>query len=126
MLMSDVMTMIRTMNLMDETGHTSFGWDAADDAWVLPMIRKKMAEGFVFWIVKRNPLREIRLERAEDVTDTRHVIIRDGDARKLFEEGRIGLAAVDDDDEIQTVRRARTPEEVASNDTVAHRGLRGG
>lgn len=124
--MSEVLARVRIMNIMNDAGHTSFGWDEADDEWVLPMIRQKMAQGYVFWIVRRNPLREVQLERVDDVRDVRHVIIRDQAARTLFEQGRIGIVADDDDDHVETVRRARTAEEVASNDTVAHRRLGGG
>jgi transposase len=130
--MSDVLaTTIRTMDIMDDRGHTTFGWDASDDAWVLPMIRQKMAQGYTFWIVRRDPLREVRLERLDDVREMRHVIIRDPVARELFEQGHIGLVTTDndtvtDDADRVTMRRARTAEDAVSNDTVAHRGLRGG
>lgn len=115
----------RIMQVMDQHGHTSFGWDAEDDQWVLPMIRRKIDEGYVFWIVQRRPLREVQLTSIEDIGENRHVIIRDDSARVLFEQGRIGLAQ-DDDTEVETIRRARTAEEVVANDTVAHRGMRGG
>ena len=118
-------TTTRVMHLMDETGHTSLGWDPSDDEWVLPMIRRKMAQGFTFWIVKRNPLREVQLERIEDLADARHVIIRDDDSRQLFESGRIGVIANDESD-LDTVGRATTAEEVVRGETVAHRPLRGG
>lgn len=118
---------VRIAQFMDDNGHTSLGWDEADDAWVLPMIRAKMEAGFVFWIVKRNPLREVRLERVEDIGrgGDRHVIIRDDASRQLFEQGRIGLVR-DDLDDREVVGRARTAEEVVANDTVAHRALQGG
>lgn len=125
--MSQTITTTRTMALMDATGHTSFGWDETDDTWVLPMIRAKMAEGYVFWIVRRNPLREVQLERVEDLRDSRHVIIRDAAAQELFEQGRIGLVRGDENEEDhEQVRRARTAEEAVANDTVGHRALRGG
>jgi hypothetical protein len=114
------------MHIMDANGHTSLGWDAADDEWMLPLIRRKMAEGYVFWIVRRNPLREVRMERIEDIGETRHVIIRDAQSRELLEQGRIGLVTVDADDDLEVVGRASTAEEVAANDTVSHRPLRGG
>jgi hypothetical protein len=117
---------IRIMHTMDAAGHTSLGWDAADDEWILPLIRRKMVEGYVFWIVRRNPLREVRMERVEDIGDTRHVIIRDAESRELFEQGRIGLVSVDAEDDLEVTRRARTAEEVVANDTVQHRPLRGG
>jgi hypothetical protein len=116
---------IRVHDYMNDAGHTSFGWDESDDEWVIPMIRAKMEQGFVFWIVKRNPLREIRLERVEDAGD-RHVIIRDDAARTLFEQGRIGLVASDDEHDVRTERRATSAEDAASHDAVVHRRLRGG
>lgn len=124
--MSDVLSTIRVMDMMDDAGHTSFGWDAQDDEWVLPMIRQKMEQGFVFWVVRRNPLREIRLERVEDLRDARHIVIRDEAARTLFEQGRIGIASGSGDDAAEPVRRARSAEDAVENDTVVHRGLRGG
>jgi hypothetical protein len=124
--MSDVLTRVRVHDYMDGDGHTSFGWDETDDEWVIPMIRRKMAQGFVFWIVKRNPLREIRLERVADIGDSRHVIIRDEAARTLFEQGRIALASDDDENDVVRLHRAESAEEAASHDAVAHRRLAGG
>ena len=119
----------RTLSFLTGDGDTTYGWDSADDAWVLPMIQSKIDAGYVFWIVKRNPLREIKLRMAEDARDTRSVIIRDGDARILFEQGRIGLLAqtvAGRTEEMVSERRARTAEEAVSHDTVAHRPMRGG
>lgn len=115
----------RVIHMMDESGHTSLGWDPQDDEWILPVIRKKMADGYAFWIVRRDPLREVLLERVEDLGETRHVIIRDEDSRDLFEKGRIGIVTADDE-MLETVGRATTAEEVVRNETVAHRPLRGG
>lgn len=126
--MSEVLSRTRTMRMMNNHGHTSFGWDEDDDEWVLPMIRRKMAEGYVFWVVRRpepdRRLQEVRLRRIEDIGNTRHVIIRDDEARELFEQGHIGL--VEDQENVEVVRTAETAEEVVANDTVAHRPLRGG
>jgi hypothetical protein len=110
-------------------GHVSYAWDADDDEWMLPLIRQKMADGYVFWIVKRNPLREEQLRNVEDVADSRHVIIRDEAARQLFEDGHIALVAEGEDfNDLpeQHFGRARTPEEAVAADTVSHRPLRGG
>lgn len=116
---------IRVMDIMNGEGHSSFGWDERDDEWVIPMIQKKMDEGFVFWIVQRDPLREVQLQRVEDVRNIRNVIIKDGDSRILFEQGRIGLVA-EDQSEVVRLRRARSAADAASNDTLAHRRPGGG
>lgn len=123
--MSDVMSEVRIMRIMGRSGHLSIGWDEEDDRWMLPLIRKKMDEGYVFWIIRRRPLREVRLERIEDIGQNRNILVLDDTARELFEQGRIGLVSdIDEDDVVE--RRARTAEEVVANDTVAHRPLRGG
>lgn len=121
---ADTIARLRTLRFMDGQGHTSFGWDPEDDEWVLPMIRQKLQQGYNFWIVRRPaPLRrlqEVRLERVEDVGETRNIIIRDDASRRLFEQGRIALVS-DSDEELERVGRATTAEEVVANDTVAAR-----
>lgn len=116
-------TEVFTMAIMDGTGHTSFGWDASDSDWVIPMIRRKMAEGYVFWIIEHD--RQVRLERVEDLGEHRLVIINEPDAKELFERGKIGIVT-DEPDEVTRRRRARSAEEIARNHTVAHRALTGG
>lgn len=120
---------LRTLSFLTGDGDTTYGWTAADDAWVIPMIQKKMDEGYVFWIVRHNPLREARLRTAAEAADSRSVIIKDADARQLFEQGRIGIVSQpvrDRQDQTTRERRAVTAEEAASSDTVAHRPARGG
>lgn len=122
-------TEFRTLSFLSGAGDSTYGWEAKDDSWVVPMIQKKMDEGYTFWIVKKNPVREARLRTAEEAKDTRHIIIKDADARILFEQGRIGIVTntvAGRSDELVQERRARTAEEAASHDTVAHRQARGG
>lgn len=122
---------IRTLDFLDQTGHTAFGWDAADDEWVLPLIQSKMDQGYNFWIVKPkrlgNGVTERQIRKVSQVGPTRRVMIHDEDARKLFEGGRIGMhvkARAEDDYVFE--RRARTAREAVENDTIAHRAPRGG
>ena len=115
---------VRVMWMTDNRGHTTWGWDAEHDPWVLPLIRRKMDEGYVFWIVKRNPLREVELRRIEEIGDNRTVIIQGDElSRELFEQGRIGLVTDHSQEDLEVLGAATTPEEVVANDTVAHRPL---
>jgi hypothetical protein len=122
----------RTFSFLSGDGDNVYGWDAADNDWVIPMIQKKLDEGYTFWIVRRslNPrARPSKLRTAADARDLRSVIIKDPDARQLFEQGRIGIVArpVDGrEDEFRLERRAESAEDVAANDSVAHRAHRGG
>jgi hypothetical protein len=110
---------------MGPEGDTSFQWDATDDNWVLPMIRQKMEEGYTFWVIKRNPLREEEADSADDIGDARTVIIRDTDARRLFEQGHIRMMRPGDRP-VEATTRARNAEQAVAADTVAHAPLRGG
>ena len=124
----DVYT-IRTLSFLTGDGDTTYGWESADDPWVLPMIQAKIDAGYVFWIVKRNPLREVKLRLAAEAKSARSILIKDDDARILFEQGRIGLMAqsvAQRSEELVSERRARSAEEVVSHDTLAHRPMRGG
>lgn len=114
--------MTRSMMIMNGSGHSSFGWDAADDEWVLPMIRKKIAEGWIFRHVTAGTMTV--LERVEDIGDSRLIAIEDRDARELFEKGKIGI--VNETSDLQAGGRIRSAEEVVRSDTLAHRPLRGG
>lgn len=119
---------IRTLSFLTGDGDNTYGWEPDDDAWVIPMIQRKMDEGYVFWIIRRNPIRELKLRTADEAKFTRSIIIKDNDARILFEQGRIGLVASGVVDRGDMIRegRARTAEEAVANDTVAHRPSRGG
>jgi hypothetical protein len=125
--MSETMerTRRRTMALMDESGHMTWTWDEDNDEQIIPQIERMMAEGYVFWIVKRDPLREEELDDIGDLRVNRHVVIRNEDFRELMNAGVLRLAR-HDTAPLDQDRRAATPREVASNDTVAHRPLRGG
>jgi hypothetical protein len=120
---------IRTLSFLTEHGDNTYGWEAKDDEWVIPMIQRKMDEGYVFWIVQRNPMREVRLRRPEESLRERSIIIKDNDARILFEQGRIGVVSQTPEEDAATserLRRATSAVDAAANDTVAHRPPRGG
>lgn len=121
-------TMTRTVHHQYRTGpegHISIGWDAEDDAKMVPAMQALIDSGHTIWIVKRNPLREERLTRVADLTDNRHVVAKDPELAELFRAGVVGMAN-DDDAPIETIRRTTDAREAASNDTVTHRPLRGG
>lgn len=126
---------IRTMSILNGSGDTVIGWTQDNDEWVIPMIQKKMDEGYTFWIVRRQPglLRrtdEIVLRNpASNALPGREVIMKDDVARILLEQGRIGIVAqpaAGERPEQVIERRAETAREAAGADTVAHRPLRGG
>lgn len=115
----------RHMALMDESGHMTWSWDEANDERIIPAIQHMMDAGYVFWIVKREPLREEELEDIDDLRTNRHVIIRNEDFAELMDSGVLRLNNRDTAP-LEQVRRATDARDAAANDTVAHRPLRAG
>lgn len=116
------------MTVLDKTGHTTIAWDREDSEWMLPEIQARMDAGEVFWIVKRDPLREEQLRSISEIGDNRHIIIRGDAGRRLLSQSRLHAVREDDDDDgdIEVERPARTAREAAENDTVTHRPHAGG
>lgn len=117
----------RRMAMMDESGHMTWSWDEENNDQIIPAIRRLMERGYVFWIVRRDPLREDELEIEEigELRDNRNIVVKNEDFAELLAAGVLRPSR-DDRADLHMGRRATTPEEAASNDTVAHRPLRGG
>lgn len=116
----------RRMAMMDESGHMTWSWDEANDEQVIPAIQRLMDNGYVFWIVRRDPLREDELEADEinELRENRHIIIKNEDFAELMRAGVMRLT--NDDADLTRERRATDAADAAANDTVAHRPLRAG
>lgn len=119
--------MVHQMISLDRSGDLTLGWEDEDRALVLPMIEAKMKAGVTFFVVESES-RQVRLQRIGQLGEgVNQVVIHDQDAHALLMEGVIGIvASADSHAPVKTTRRARTAEEVASNDTVAVRPARGG
>lgn len=118
--------MPRTMALLNEHGDVTIGWSAENDEMMKEIVAKKLKEGYTFFVVNTAG-QEVRLKSADQIGDARKIVLTDKDAEELLRKGKIGLvtrerAAGD----YEAVGRARTPEEVVSNDTLAVRPMRGG
>jgi hypothetical protein len=116
---------IRTLSFLTGDGDNTYGWEEKDDEWVIPMIQKKMDEGYVFWIVRRPAEAAVRLRQARDALPLRSILIKDDASRILFEQGRISMVS-QDSAEVVRERLATSAADAAANDTVAHRRPAGG
>jgi hypothetical protein len=115
----------RHMALMNESGHVTWSWDEENDEQMIPTIDRLMREGYVFWIVQRDPLREAELEDTEDLRTNRHVIVKNEDFAELMAAGVLRLSNRDTAP-LQQERRAADARDAVANDTVAHRRIQGG
>lgn len=126
------MTDTRCLTMLNESGDTTIEWDESEDDAMRQIIEKKMAAGVAFYIIaKRKPGQKGRvagpklLKNTEDAMKHRALSIKDDDFSKFVLEGK-GRAVVTSPEPVQTVRRARTAKDVASNHSVGVRPMRGG
>jgi hypothetical protein len=115
------------MTLLNRTGDVTIGWTDDNHDAMVEMIREKMAQGFTFFVVRGED--HVRLRKIEDIGTEREVVLDDSHAEALFKAGKIGLVErlrTAASDTIDTIRRAITPEDAATTNTVAIRPMRGG
>lgn len=119
---------MRTITFLNQSGDITIEWDEARDDQMRAVIRKKMDEGVTFFIVKEIDNREwvSKIRDINEISDSK-VRIYDADLEKMFSENSNGLRVTRHEiAEIDTVKKAETPDEVVQNNSVAVRPLRGG
>jgi hypothetical protein len=114
--------------MLDESGDTTIVWDEDTEEKIIPIIAKKMDEGFVFYITKTVPILNItRLSRAKSLDEIRKAgsaTIKDEALEQLFLTGSVGTARSSDN--VVPIRKAKDAREVAQNQSVGVRPRRGG
>lgn len=125
------------MTLLNETGDITITWTDEEDSEVRAMVAKKMEQGYSFWVVERPSWwKEILGAKAQQVRVTdisqlkrgeRSVVLADKDVEALFEQGKVGVVkSMPKHGEVETTRRARTVQDVMTNNTLAIRPIAGG
>lgn len=122
--------MSRALTILNEQGDQTIVWTPDRDAEMERIIEKKMAEGIVFFVIEPRfggltapaltPLKKV-----EDARKHRALAIKDEDFTAFC-----GMAGADvvktPEAKAKTVRKARTPKEVAQNESVGVQPMRGG
>jgi hypothetical protein len=120
----------RSMTLLGQDGDLELTWDAESDSKVLPMIEKKMKEGYRFFILKPvlGDLIHVRRKLVNiDEIKTRNIKIKDHDIEALFTNGDVSLFRTQSTGKtIETAGIASTPAQVVQNRTVGTKALQGG
>lgn len=121
------------LTFMDETGDSSLTWDEDTAEKMIPIIERRMAEGFKFFILEDQPgdvpARKIELKDPEQLKGVSSVIVKDEDLMSLLTAGTVSLAPpLPATRPVNTARRARTPKEVVSSKApiVGVKAARGG
>lgn len=133
------------ITFLSMTGDITITWSSENDAKMKELIRKKMAEGFVFFTTRKVPLTNIPFKRrlgAKGVDSIKDLIISDEDFDKmvrLMDDADIATAVADGAGlakrkdpsnrprEFQGGPRLKKPEDLKRGEhAVATRGLAGG
>ena len=118
------MTTARCLTMLNESGDTSISWTSDRDDEMEAIIAKKMAAGCTFFIIEDRGLRQ-PLRDAADASKHRTLAIPDEDFAKFVSEGG-GVAIKTPDEKVKTVRKAKTPKEVATSQSVGVKPKAGG
>ncbi len=106
-------------------GDVYISWKEENDSHVLPEIQKLLDAGIVFFVVEHDftpPITDI-----EQVKIGRHIVMPDEGLEKLHLAGLISVGKATISGEFSnTGSKAATPEEIASQTTVAVQPPRGG
>jgi len=132
------------ITFLSMTGDITITWSPENDAAMKDLIRKKMAENYVFFTTRRLPMTNISYKRKlgkKGVDTIENLIIKDKDFEKIVklmddadiarnvDAGSAGLAKRKDEvkREFQAERRIRDADEVKKGDRlIATRALAGG
>ena len=116
--------MARTVSLLCSLGDITIGWEAANDASVLPIIQKMLDGGVRFFILKKTKPMEVT--KITQPADARKIVIPDESLQSLFASGLLTIGGLMLTTEEATGEIARTVEQVAENDTIATQPAAGG
>jgi hypothetical protein len=114
--------MARTVSLLCSLGDITIGWDAANDAQVLPAIQKMLDNKVRFFILKKS--KQVEVVKITQPADSRKIVIPDASLQGLFASGLLTLGSLLVAETTGEV--AHTAQEVADNDTIATQPVAGG
>lgn len=122
--------MNRAITFLDSSGDTTIAWTEDRDEEMLPLIKKKMEQGVVFFIVEPRlggwlPPKKTHLGSPEEALPHRALAIRDEDLAKFVSSG-VAEVVPSPQGPVRGSRKAKSAEEVAGSESVAVKPLRGG
>ena len=133
---------VPSITFLNMTGDITITWDEQNREKVIAMVKKKMAEGYVFFTTKRVPT--LRLTRRAKVTERNVDLIDsliisdeefeawsksmdDMDVASAVREGHAHLSKRQSQRrELDAVKRLKSPEEVVKEQAIAVRPVAGG
>lgn len=120
----------RALTILNDCGDQTIVWDESSDERMTEIIRKKMEQGVIFFVVEPRffgllPAKKTELKNADDARKHRALSIRDEDLQAFVSDGA-GEVTKTPPAQVKTVRKATKPEEVAKAESVAVKPMKGG
>ncbi|MBU9200397.1 hypothetical protein KTD31_03390 [Burkholderia multivorans] len=120
-----------SITFLNMTGDVTITWDATNEAAVLALIEEKMKAGYSFFILKKVAFgllgsRKVQAKSMAEVARAGSVVVDDAGVEAALAAGKVSLAEVPKTATLDTVRRAKTAQEVVRHNTVAVRRVVGG
>lgn len=117
--------------LLNHTGDVCISWDESQDLELLTFIQKKIDAGYIFFVTDRKFFNLVKRKKAvthvNDIGAERKVYLDDADAEKLAQENKVFISQIQPTDDVKTIAKAKTAQEVVSaGSAVAVRPARGG
>lgn len=128
---------------LNMSGDVTIVWDASNREKILELVRQKMAQGYSFFILKPRLIpifgnKKVPLTKASQLRDAVGVVVRDDqvstivgqlgdkDVASAVQGGHAAIAALPKGRSMATTRRAKSAEEVLTQQSVAVRAVVGG
>lgn len=135
---TELITNEPSITYLNSTGDITIAWDESNREQMLAMIQAQMDQRYSFWIIQPRYLglfgsKKVPLENIEQARKAGAVVVEDHVAVTMLRQAKLGNAAVEQavaegsaklvrggkSGHVDTVRRAKTAEEVLQHQTVA-------
>ena len=120
----------RSLTLLNESGDQTIVWPEENDAEMERIIKKKMEQGIVFYIIEPRawgllPPKKTELKNFDDALKHRALSIRDADFAAFVGEGK-AEAIPTPVAPVKGARRSKSAKEIAASESVGIKPRRGG
>lgn len=121
----------RALTILNETGDTTITWTEDNDARMEETIKKKMTEGYQFFIVEPRmgglvaPDTSKKLKRFAEAKKHRALSMKDEDFERMVSEGAAAFVKTPAEP-VRNTRKSKDAKEVARSEAVAVKPMRGG
>ena len=119
-----------SMILLNESGDIEIIWSDEHEESMRELIEKKLKEGYSFFILEKKFWGLVECKEKvismDQIQKGSKLLLRDEDAVRLFNDGKIKVKKSKEKRELNTTKRSKDVDEILKSDTVAVRPVAGG